>query len=240
MKPRTSIVIPTYNESQNIPLIIPQLDSALKKQKIPYEVIVVDDNSPDKTSEVAQNLSSDFPITIIKRTEKRGLSSAIFDGFCAANGEIVGVIDADLSHPPELVPQLIKPLLLDEADMSVGSRYCKEGGVERWSLFRRLVSIGATGLAKMLTPIKDPMSGFFFMRKKDLDGIIVKSEGYKILLEILVKLKKKKGRALHVLEIPYLFKTRDYGSSKLDMKQYLLYVKDISYLFRIKLGNRLN
>lgn len=240
MKLQVSITIPTYNEAQNIPLIIPQLHTVLTKEKISYEIIVVDDNSPDGTAVIASRLSSKYSVRVIKRTDKRGLSSAIYDGFCAAKGSIIGVIDADLSHPPEIVPQLIESLLSKKADMSIGSRYCTEGGVERWSLFRRLVSLGATGLAKALTPVKDPMSGLFFMRRTDLDRIVVKSEGYKILLEILVKLHKKKGHALQLKEIPYLFKTRDYGSSKLNMKQYLLYLKDIAYLFRIKYGSKLN
>jgi dolichol-phosphate mannosyltransferase len=239
-KPAVTIVLPTYNEAENISRIIPLIANDIKGVVSSYEILVVDDNSPDGTCDVARNLHGSYPVRVICRTGKRGLSSAIYDGFSAAQTEIIGVMDADLSHPTNMLPSMIQPIHENMVDLTIGSRYCKKGGVEKWGLFRRLVSIGATLFAKILTPVKDPMSGFFFLKKNDLEGIVVKSKGYKILLEILVKLRKKNKKALKVKEIPYYFRSRDYGSSKLDTKQYLLYLRDIAYLLRIKFGRKLN
>ena len=239
-KPAVTIVLPTFNEAENISRIIPLIANDIKSVVSTYEILVVDDSSPDGTCDVARKLAHTYPVRVICRTGKRGLSSAIYDGFCAAQTDIVGVMDADLSHPTDILPQMIRPIHENTVDMTIGSRYCKEGGVEKWGLFRRLVSIGATLFAKILTPVKDPMSGFFFLKTNDLEGIVVKSKGYKILLEVLVKLRKKNGRDLSVKEIPYYFRSRDYGSSKLDTKQYLLYLRDILYLLQVKLGRKLN
>jgi dolichol-phosphate mannosyltransferase len=222
-----SIIIPTYNESKNITLVIKRIHKALEGQQ--YEAIIIDDNSPDKTWKIAKKLPSKYKVVVIKRSGKLGLSSAVLRGFKRAKGSIIGVIDADLSHPPEKIPELVK-YLNSGYDIAVSSRLIKGGMIEDWPFNRRIISKVATLLASPLTNVKDPLSGFFFLKKEVIENCKIIPRGYKILLEILVKGKYKK-----VKEIPFLFKNRFVGETKLDMKTCLEYILQILSLYFYKI-----
>jgi dolichol-phosphate mannosyltransferase len=221
-----SVVVPTYNERENLLELVERLDSVLKHT--PYELIVIDDNSPDGTWELAERLAERYPIKVIKRERRDGLASAVIRGFEEAEGDVLVVMDADLQHPPELIPKLVKKL--KDADIVVASRYVEGGGVKGWSTFRKLVSKGATPLAKLfLTSVNDPMSGFFALKRSVIEGVRLEPKGYKILLEILVK-----GRYSKVAEVPFIFEARKKGRSKLGFAQYLDYLKHLIALLRFK------
>ncbi len=209
MPPQVSIIVPTLNESQNIGTLLGRVLQVCSEAGIPVEVVVVDDGSTDGTVEAVENLQGDS-IKLVQRPRKMGITSAVLDGAKQAGGSIIGVMDADLSHPPEKIPDLVIPIVEGRADMTIASRYVPGGGCEKWPLSRRLVSRGATILSRPLTGVKDPMSGFFFIRRDlaDLSGISEK--GWKVCLEILVRTTPER-----VLEIPYVFANRASGSSKM-------------------------
>jgi dolichol-phosphate mannosyltransferase len=219
---RATIILPTYNEKKNLERIV----RAILKQG-DFHLIIVDDNSPDGTGRLADELASSMPMTVIHRKGKLGLSSAVAAGFRVARTEIIGVMDADLSHPPEVLPKLMKSL--DDADIAIASRNMEGGRVEIWPWSRRMISRAATLLARVLTNVTDPMSGFFFVRRQVIDKLEFSSKGYKILLEILVK-----GNYGTVVEVPYVFRNRDVGESKLNRAQYMQYLIDVSRLYAYK------
>ena len=223
---KISIVVPTYNESENIEKLIPLVNSALKNYN--HEIVIVDDNSPDGTAEVVKKFTKNYSVKVIVRDEKSGLASAILTGFMNSSGEILGVIDADMQHPPELMVSLIDKIL-NGYDIAIASRYVEGGSVEDWSFFRRLVSKGAIMLTKPLTKVKDPMSGYFFFRKGVIEGVNFKPQGYKLLLEILVK-----GNYIKVAEIPYRFTKRMAGESKLNASEYWEYIRLLIHLYKVK------
>ncbi|MEM4239793.1 MAG: polyprenol monophosphomannose synthase [Candidatus Woesearchaeota archaeon] len=226
-----SIVIPTYKEAKNVPILIRRIDSAMHKAKMPYECIVVDDNSPDGTYEIAQSLSKKYNVKAFLRTKERGLSSAMLYGYNQSKGNIVGWIDADLQHKPELIPDLVRAIRDEGYLMSVGSRLIEGGGVKGWALHRRLVSWGARLLAVPLTSVKDTMSGFFFIRREVIEGVKLRTIGYKLGLEIMVK-GKHQGK---IKEIPYIFLHRSLGQSKMTWKTNVAYLKHIAFLYGYKI-----
>lgn len=223
-----SIVIPTFNESENIGRLISEINEVLKASRIRGEIIVVDDHSPDGTWRIVQRMMEKCDnVQLIIRKGERGLSSAVLRGFEKARGEILCVMDADLSHPPEVIPELVKPIRLGHADMVIASRYVRGSRVEGWSLKRRLISKGATYLARCITDVKDPMSGFFALKRRVIEGVDLSPKGYKIGLEIIAK-----GRYNRIIEVPFTFRGRKYGKSKLThrvMMEYLLHL--LSLLF---------
>lgn len=210
-----SIILPTYNEAANLSELLERIGVALKKGE--YEVIVVDDDSPDKTWEVAQNLKKQYPmLSVIRRVGRRGLSSAVTEGFDVAKGDTFAVMDADLQHDP----QLLKPMMDAAgkgADVVVASRYIKGGGVGDWVKGRRFLSRFATFLAQKLPPVQtsDPMSGFFLIRAKAYNAVAsqLRPTGFKILFEILSFLPASTKAA----EVPLQFKMRVHGESKLNV-----------------------
>ena len=188
--PSVSIIVPTYKEAENLPLLIPQVAAALAPRGWAWEIIVVDDNSPDQTRHVLDQLSARYPqVRFLIRTEDRGLSSAVLAGLELAAHEFIVVMDADLSHPPESVPSLVDALAKGDADFVIGSRYVCGGKTEDWSRLRWLNSAGATMLAKPLVgTVKDPMAGFFGFRRESLrHADALNPIGYKIGLELIVK-----------------------------------------------------
>ena len=228
-----SIVIPTYNESKNIVKILDSLRTALTRE-MNAEIIVVDDNSPDGTSntveEYAKNSKNhDYSIEVIRRENKRGLSSAIVTGIQRARGDSVVVMDSDLSHPPQTIPKMVEELRSSDCDIVVASRYVKGGSVSGWPFKRKLISKGATKIAQhgLGIKIKDPMSGFFAFKRHIVNNIKFDAIGYKILLEILVK-----ARGAKVKEIPYHFIDRTTGSSKMDLSVGVDYLKSVWKLYR--------
>jgi dolichol-phosphate mannosyltransferase len=223
-----SVVSPTYNERENISLLIQRISQVLSGRK--YEIIVVDDNSSDGTIEVAKELAKDHPVKTLVRNGKFGLASAILKGFENARGSIMGVIDADLQHPPEYLLKFVNAIEQGDCDIAIGSRYINGGGVEGWSKKRLLTSKLAVLLAKPLAKtVRDPMSGFFFLKRSVIEGISFNPIGYKLGLEILVK-----GNYRKLKEIPYCFKPRKNGASKLNKKEILSYFSLLKDLYSYK------
>jgi len=221
-----SIIIPTYNERDNIQPLVERIHKALSDYN--YELIIVDDNSPDGTSDVAKNLSAEYPIRVIVRTTERGLATAVVAGFNAARGEVLSVIDADLQHPPEMIPKLLQAIR-NGADVAIASRYVPGGGTEGWTLKRGVISRCAKLPATMMFPsirnIKDPLSGFFVFQKEVIENVVLAPVGYKILLEVLLK-----GNVSNVIEVPYTFREREFGQSNLNFKEEINYIKHLALL----------
>lgn len=223
-----SLIVPTFRERANIGMLVQRLHHTLNE--VDYEIVIMDDNSRDGTEELVAQLSVQYPVRIVVRKDKRGLASAVVDGFAEARGGIIGVMDADLQHPPEVVPALLHAIE-NGADLAIGSRYVKGGGCEGWGLLRRIISRGAGFLAHLLLPstrgIADPMSGFFMFRPQVIEGARLQPEGYKILLELLVA-----GHPRRVAEVPFTFVTRTAGESKLRLSQQIDYLKHIASLMQ--------
>ncbi|RLG60929.1 glycosyltransferase family 2 protein [Candidatus Geothermarchaeota archaeon] len=215
--PVLSIIIPTYNEAENIPELMSRMKKALRGVK--HEIIVVDDNSPDNTAEIARRLGA----KVLVRPKKMGLTTAFLDGLKIATGDYVCLMDADLQHPPEILPKMLKEAL-NGADIVIASRYVKGGGIEGLNWLRRFISRIARFLAYFFLPkirkIKDPISGAFIIKKDVVEGVNFSTRGYKALLEILVKAKYGK-----VTEVPYVFKKRLKGKSKLGVQELLEYLR---------------
>jgi dolichol-phosphate mannosyltransferase len=220
-----SIIIPTYNEKSNIRKLTSKIDDIFKKKKIKGEIIFVDDNSPDGTGKIAESLSKKYPVRVIHRRKKLGLASAVIEGFSEAKGDIFGVMDADLSHPTDSIPDMLNPIIKGKADFTIGSRYVGDGDVVGWPLSRKIISKGATMLTRHLTDVKDPMSGFFFIKKKVIDNVYLSAKGYKICLEIIVK-----GNYKKIKEVPITFKDRHKGTSKLNKSEYINYLYNVANL----------
>lgn len=230
-KPFVSLIIPTYNEKDNIAKLIHLIEDIFRENRLKGEIIVVDDNSPDGTWKVVRSLTKKLKnLKLIRRKKKLGLGSAVVEGFKRANGNILGVMDADFSHPPEKIPALVRPLIEGYCDLAIGSRYIKKGRIVGWDWKRRLTSKIAIFLAKPLTGIKDCASGFFLLRKDVINSVQLNPKGFKILLEILVK-----GRYKSALEIPYRFAAREKGRSKLTLKEVWNYFLHVLNLYRYKL-----
>jgi len=229
-----SIIIPTYNESENIIKILHSIGEILPKN-IPTQAIVVDDNSPDGTGKIVEDYLknvkkiADYTIEIINRKAKDGLGSAILKGIQQAKGDTIVVMDSDFSHPPQIIPKLIESIKKYQYDIAVASRYIKGGKIQGWSLKRKIMSKFATLIAKKGLGIdtKDPMSGFFAFKRNIIKGLNIDAIGYKILLEILVK-----TRDVNIKEIPYTFQDRELGSSKLSIKTIFDYYRSVWKLYR--------
>lgn len=222
-----SIVVPTYQEAENLPDLAGRLFAFLSIAQLKAELIIVDDNSDDGTIELCKELAEMYPLRLITRTEERGLATAVILGLEEATGEYIVVMDADLSHPPMSVPSMLTPLETGEADFVIGSRYVKGGSIdESWSFFRHLNSRIAGWLARGLTTAKDPMAGFFAIRRDTLTNPAVLNPcGYKIGLEILVRCECDR-----IVEIPIHFEDRQHGESKLNLREQWLYIQ---HLFRL-------
>jgi dolichol-phosphate mannosyltransferase len=219
-----SVVIPTYKEADSIQDVIRRSGTALATSGEEYELIVVDDNSGDGTAELAEELGSDFHVRVLRRAGRLGLATAVADGWNLAQGDLLGVIDADLQHPPEILVALAAALRKSNADLAIASRYVAGGGISDWEFIRRVISGGATHLAASVLPLKlsavsDPMSGMFVVRAAAISGVELSPLGYKILLEVLAR-----GRIEQVAEVPYEFEERTRGASKLGARQYAEYL----------------
>lgn len=229
-----SIIIPTYNESQNILKVLKSIEENLPANTT-AQTIVVDDNSPDGTGKIVEDYMqnvrklANHTIDVIHRKTKEGLSSAILKGIQYATGNTIVVMDSDLSHPPSLLPKMLDAIRHPKYDVVIASRYVRGGTINGWTKRRKLVSKVATLIAKRGLGInaKDPMSGFFAFKKNIIAGLKFDAIGYKMLLEILVKAKN-----INVLEIPYTFTNRELGSSKLDSGAVIDYLKAVWKLYR--------
>jgi len=229
---KVSIIVPTYNEAKNLPLLVKEVFAVIDRKKVDLEFIVVDDNSPDQSGEVAEELAKKYPLKVIHRAKKMGLGSAVQDGFKFSAREYLGVMDGDLSHDPKILNELI--LSLTDHDIAIGSRFAVENSVHQWNRRRRFIAYSGAWLARRLTGVKDPLSGYFFFRRKVIANIKLKTVGYKILLEILVK-----GKYHKIEELPYTFRMRKYSTSKLNSAEFLLFLKQIASLSLYKIVRRI-
>ncbi|MGB9724329.1 MAG: polyprenol monophosphomannose synthase [Chloroflexia bacterium] len=224
---RVSVIVPTYNEARSLPELAGRLFSALQGAGLEGELVIVDDGSPDGTGALAEDLARRYPIQVLHRPAKLGLASAVLEGMARARGEILVVMDADLSHPPEAVPRLVAPILAGEADLAVASRYVRGGGVAHWPWTRRFVSWGANLLARPLVPMRDATSGFFAARRDVVEGTPLNPIGFKIGLEVMAR-----GRYRRFVEVPYTFEDRRYGKSKFGLREVFHYLRQLFALLR--------
>jgi dolichol-phosphate mannosyltransferase len=227
-RPQVTIIVPTLNEAENLPRLVPRIADALIGRS--FEIIVVDDHSTDDTPAICVRLARQFPLILRTRLDpKDGLSGAVLDGMSAAQGEYLVVMDADLQHPPEKIPELLAPLERQETDFVVGSRYVTGGSTQgSWGFFRRINSRLATLLARPFAGnTHDPMSGFFALRRETYERAErLTPLGYKVALELMCKC-----RARNVREIPIHFSTRTHGQSKLTAVQQFKYLEHLSRLY---------
>ena len=209
-----TVIIPTFNEKSNIYNIVMAVDAVFHEHSLNGQILVVDDNSSDGTISIVNDLKrTKQNVEILVREHDHGLSQSVADGFSHASSDIFIVIDADFSHPPVLIPRMYDEIR-KENDIVIGSRYMAGGGIRKWPLKRRVISIGATFLGRLLFPdITDPVSGFFAVRKSVVENAPLKPRGYKILLEVLGKGTWQKDK-----EIPFEFVDREIGSSKLKIR----------------------
>jgi len=213
-----ALVVPTLNEAGNIELLVQRVQAALSRIAIDYEILVVDDGSTDGTCEIVRRLSqSDSRVRLLERKNEKGLAGAVLHGWRHSNADLLGVIDADLQHPPEVLPALITSVL-DGNDIAIGSRYVNTTHVSGWNPIRQAISRVSTLVTlpfqrKKGVRVTDPMAGFFVVRREAIEGIDLQPQGFKILLEILVR-----GRIRTAAEVPIQFGLRHAGKSKADMK----------------------
>jgi len=223
IKSSLSIIIPTYNEKDNITTLIKEIFSILKRDDIQVQVVIVDDNSPDGTAKIAKELAGRYNVKVIEREGKLGLASAVMDGVKETDSEIIGVMDADLSHDPKVLPKMVDAILRQKNELVVGSRYIKNGKIENWPLKRRIISWVAVLMAFPFTRIKDRTSGYFLFRREVIEGVDINPTGFKIGLEIMVK-----GNYRRWKEVAYTFRDRRAGESKLTSGIMQKYIKQLA------------
>jgi dolichol-phosphate mannosyltransferase len=229
-----SIIVPTYQEAKNIPELVAQIARVDFGQR-QFELILADDNSQDGTAEIVKGLRKNYPwLKLLTRSKPKNLSQAILDGFDMAIHPIVITLDADLSHPPEKIPEMLEILSDPSVDAVIGSRYVKNGSTDpSWPFIRILSSKFAAYVAQvfLFTKIKDPLSGYLAIRKKTLQkGAPFNPIGWKIGLEIIIKCHCK-----NVREIPIHFSQRRHGSSKLTFKISFDYLRHVVHLMWYKI-----
>ena len=228
--PDVSFVIPTYTEAENLPGLMEHIKDGLKESGLAWEAIIANDESGDNTGEVCAKLEKSWPLRLLNRTKNRGLALAVIDGAKLAKGRHVVVMDADLSHPADLVPEMVALLQDGKANMVIGSRNVASASTdERWPVMRRIGTFFATSLAKPLAGVQDPMSGFFAMRREDWPQKGLRPIGYKIGLEILVKSGVEKNK---VVELPIHFSDRKIGESKMGARELHNYLRHLMNLYR--------
>jgi dolichol-phosphate mannosyltransferase len=224
-----SVIVPTYREAGNLPTLIERLEQVRTESELELELIICDDDSHDGTEELVDRLARPWVRLLVRRTD-RGLSQAVLDGLRNASHDRFVVMDADLSHPPEKIPELLNALE-DGADFVIGSRYTTGGSTDaKWGVFRWLNSKVATLLARPFTTCRDPMSGFFALERQTFErGVTLDPIGYKIGLELLVRCSCERVR-----EVPIHFAERTVGESKLSLKEQRQYIQHIGRLMVFK------
>ena len=226
-----TVVVPTFCEVQSIPHLVERLAKVRESANLDLELILMDDDSRDGSEQLVASLGLPW-VLMVTRTSNRGLSPAVLDGLMLSKREWLVVMDADLSHPPERIPEMLAALG-EGADVAVGSRFAHGGSTaDDWGVFRWLNSRVATLLAMPLTSLSDPMSGFFAMRRSTfLEGRHFNPIGYKILLEVIIKC-----RCRNVIDIPIHFDNRRFGESKLTFREQLKYIQHLRRLYIYKYG----
>ena len=222
--PQVSVLIPTYEEAENIESLIERLSQVFQAAGLEHEVIVIDDNSPDGTATRAEAMTGTMPVRVLRRTGERCLSTAVLAGINNARANVCLVMDADFSHPVEAIPAMIRPVLDRSYDAAVGSRYMPGGGCDDWSWVRIFASRLGGFLAAGLTRLSDPMSGFMAFRKDLLRDVELRPVGWKIVLEIITRTNA------HFVEVPIVFAERKQGKSKFTARVQLQY---LHHLFRL-------
>jgi dolichol-phosphate mannosyltransferase len=232
---RLALVIPTLREAENIRGLLEHVRSVLDAERIPCEILVVDDDSRDGTAEIVGAINSeDARVRLLVRQGERGLSGAVLHGWRHTDAEILGVMDADLQHPPELLPALYSAMA-SGCDLAIGSRYAVGGELGNWNPTRKLLSAAAVWatwpIQRRGLRARDPMSGFFMVRSSCLEGIRFQPSGFKLLLEILVR-----GRIRTMQEIPFAFGNRNRGASKAGFKVAVDYARLLASLYAARFG----
>jgi dolichol-phosphate mannosyltransferase len=234
---KLALAIPTLCEAANIPRLLERVRAVLDPLGFDYEILIVDDDSCDGTAEIVSVIAQHDPrVRLLVRKGRRGLSGAVLHGWENSNASIVGVMDADLQHPPELLPELTA-VMLSGCDLVIGSRYTPGGGLGQWNPLRKLLSAAAVWVTWPIQRVglraKDPMSGFFFVRRDCLVDIPFQQSGFKLLLEILVR-----ARISSVREVPFEFGQRYRGASKANLRVALDYGRLLARLYRSRFGLR--
>lgn len=228
-----TIVVPTYNERLNLPELAARVFDQVVCGRERCTLLIIDDNSPDGTAAAALELASHYHVQVHVRTTERGLATAVIEGIRRATGEIIVVMDADLSHPPEAIPALIAALSAPHVQMAIGSRFVPGGKVDlHWPLHRRLISRLGRMLAWPLAPrVRDIASGFFAVRRGTVDVSQLRPIGYKIALELIVR-----HGWTNIVELPITFADRKAGQTKLSAAEQLRYLRHLCrlYLFRAR------
>ena len=230
---RFALVIPTLREAACMGALLPRVVSALEPLPIEFEILVVDDDSGDGIGAAMAVACADVRVRLIERRGARGLAGAVLHGWQQTDADLLGVMDADLQHPPELVSRLVDEVLAG-CDLAVGSRYARGGGVAGWHALRRgfsaLAIWAAWPLQRKVHPVSDPMSGCFVVRRHCIEGIGFQRQGFKLLLEILVR-----GRVNSVREVPFVFGARRAGRSKANLRTAWEYAVLLMRLYRERL-----
>jgi dolichol-phosphate mannosyltransferase len=220
-----SLIIPTYNERARLGELVAAVFHVFERHGLDGELVIVDDNSPDGTGALAEELAARYRIRVLHRAGKLGLGTAVVDGFGLASGDVLGVMDADLSHPPEALPRLLAALEAYQADLVIASRYVPGGRTKNWPISRRLMSRFACLLARPVTSARDATSGFFLIRRAAVRDVRIAAGGFKICLELLVR-----GRVASIVVVPYELVDRAAGERKMswrDATGYFWQVRDL-------------
>jgi dolichol-phosphate mannosyltransferase len=231
---KVALIIPTLRESQNVRILLPQLRAVMARVCQSFEIIVVDDDSRDGTEELVRAIAAeDARVRLVVRRGERGLSGAILHGWQQTDAGILGVMDADLQHPPELLPKLFEAMV-NGCDLAIGSRYAPGGCLKAWYPTRKAISAIAVWMTYPLQKdglrVKDPMSGFLMVRRRCVERVLFQSSGFKLLLEILTR-----GRVCSVREIPFEFGKRRAGRSKAGFKVAWAYLQLLGRLYWARL-----
>jgi dolichol-phosphate mannosyltransferase len=232
-RPTLSLVLPTYNERANLPLVLGRLVRCLEATGASFEIVVVDDDSPDRTWELAEQMAADDGrIRVVRRRDERGLATAVVAGWRHARGRILGVMDADLQYRPESLPAMLAALDDPRVDVAIGSRYAPGATVEEWGPQRWVISLVARLLARVALPealgaVLDPGAGYFLMRRRVVEGVELQPQGFKILIEVLAR-----GRYDGVVEVGQQYEGRKEGQSKLRGRQITEYLSQLLELSR--------
>lgn len=224
-----ALVVPTLNEAENLPLLIDRVREALLPVNLQYEILIVDDDSSDNTHAIVRSIAlRDSRIRLLVRRGARGLATAVVHGWQNTDADLLGVMDADLQHPPELLPALLAEAR--DHDLVVASRYIQSKSVDGWNALRAAVSRFSTLVSAPLlrrVRVKDPMSGYFVVRRSAIESAHLEPVGFKILLEVLVR-----GKIRSVKEVPFHFGLRHAGKSKADARVAWQYVSQLGKLSR--------
>lgn len=224
-----TVVVPTYNERNRLAELVEALFRSAADEGVRLAVVIVDDNSPDGTGALADDLARHHRLKVIHRSGKLGLGTAVIEGTRASSTDIVGVMDADFSHPPTMVPRMYRVFCATGADMLVASRYIPGGSTPNWPWSRRLMSRAACLLARPLSPIRDATSGFFMMRRSIVEPVSIRAGGFKICLELLLR-----GSPERLVEMPFQFEDRQSGESKMSAREVWGYLVQLKALYGLR------